>query len=99
MLEKGSLDISQADVTTGGGIGDAKRVLDAPGPKSLVFAPHTWTNGLGFLMKLQAHPFSKAGFLPPVRSNGYEPPTIRVSSRALFSASVFRALPGYADGV
>jgi D-galactarolactone cycloisomerase len=52
MLEKGSYDIYQPDATMGGGISDAKRVLDACRQRGLGYTPHTWTNGLGFLINL-----------------------------------------------
>ena len=55
MLEKGCFDIYQPDATFGGGISDAKRVMDACIDKGLRFAPHTWTNGLGLLVNLQLY--------------------------------------------
>jgi L-alanine-DL-glutamate epimerase-like enolase superfamily enzyme len=55
MLEKGSLDIYQPDATMGGGISDAKRVMDACAESGLRFAPHTWTNGLGLLINLHVY--------------------------------------------
>jgi L-alanine-DL-glutamate epimerase-like enolase superfamily enzyme len=55
MLEKGSFDIYQPDATMGGGISDAKRVMDACKRQGLRFAPHTWTNGLGLLINLHVY--------------------------------------------
>jgi L-alanine-DL-glutamate epimerase-like enolase superfamily enzyme len=55
MLEKGSFDIYQPDATMGGGISDAKKVMDACRAQGLRFAPHTWTNGLGLLINLQVY--------------------------------------------
>ena len=55
MLEKGCFDIYQPDATFGGGISDAKRVMDACIDKGLRFAPHTWTNGLGLLVNLHLY--------------------------------------------
>ena len=55
MLEKGSFDIYQPDATMGGGISDAKRVMDACKQQGLRFAPHTWTNGLGLLINLHVY--------------------------------------------
>jgi L-alanine-DL-glutamate epimerase-like enolase superfamily enzyme len=55
MLEKGCYDIYQPDATMGGGIGDAKKVLDACREQGLGYTPHTWTNGLGFLINLQVY--------------------------------------------
>jgi L-alanine-DL-glutamate epimerase-like enolase superfamily enzyme len=78
MLEKGSLDIYQPDATMGGGISDAKRVLDACQAEGLGFTPHTWTNGLGFLINLQVYaagprdhpleyPYEPPGWVPEAR--------------------------------
>ena len=55
MLEKGSFDIYQPDATMGGGISDAKRVMDTCRQQGLRFAPHTWTNGLGLLINLHVY--------------------------------------------
>jgi D-galactarolactone cycloisomerase len=78
MLEKGSFDIYQPDSTMGGGIGDAMKVLDACRERGLGFTPHTWTNGLGFLINLQVYaagprdhpieyPYEPPGWVPEVR--------------------------------
>ena len=71
MLEKGSLDIYQPDATMGGGVSDAKRVLEACRSRGLGFAPHTWTNGLGFLVNLHVH---AAGPRDHPQEYPYEPP-------------------------
>ena len=71
MLEKGSYDIYQPDATMGGGIGDAKMVLDACREQGLGYTPHTWTNGLGFLINLQVYAAGPRGF--PIEYP-YEPP-------------------------
>jgi D-galactarolactone cycloisomerase len=78
MLEKGSYDIYQPDATMGGGIGDAKRVMDACRERGLGYTPHTWTNGLGFLINLQVYaagprdhaleyPYEPPGWIPEAR--------------------------------
>jgi L-alanine-DL-glutamate epimerase-like enolase superfamily enzyme len=78
MLEKGSYDIYQPDATMGGGIGDAKKVLDACREQGLGYTPHTWTNGLGFLINLHVYaagprdfpieyPYEPPGWIPEVR--------------------------------
>jgi D-galactarolactone cycloisomerase len=78
MLEKGSFDIYQPDATMGGGIGDARKVLDACRERGLGFTPHTWTNGLGFLINLHVYaagprdhpieyPYEPPGWVPEVR--------------------------------
>jgi D-galactarolactone cycloisomerase len=90
MLEKRSYDIYQPDATMGGGITDAKRVLDACHERGLGFTPHTWTNGLGFIINLhvyaagtRAHPiefpYEPPGWIPEVRDGLLAEP-IRVDS-------------------
>ncbi|MGD8969000.1 MAG: mandelate racemase/muconate lactonizing enzyme family protein [Anaerolineae bacterium] len=78
MLEKGSYDIYQPDATMGGGIGDARKVLNACREQGLGYTPHTWTNGLGFLINLHVYaagpgrypieyPYEPPGWVPEVR--------------------------------
>ncbi len=78
MLEKGSYDIYQPDATMGGGIGDALQVLDACRQQGLGYTPHTWTNGLGFLINLHVYaagsrqfpieyPYEPPGWIPEAR--------------------------------
>jgi L-alanine-DL-glutamate epimerase-like enolase superfamily enzyme len=78
MLEKGSLDIYQPDATMGGGVSEAKQVLEACHEKGLGFTPHTWTNGIGFLVNLHVHaagprdhpleyPYEPPGWVPEAR--------------------------------
>ena len=80
MLEKGSYDIYQPDATMGGGISEAKQVLDACIDRGLGFTPHTWTNGLGLLTNLHMvacgprdqpleYPFEPPGWIPEVRDD------------------------------
>ena len=71
MLEKGSFDIYQPDATMGGGVGDAMRVLDACKEQGLGYTPHTWTNGLGFLINLHVY---AAGPMEYAIEYPYEPP-------------------------
>jgi L-alanine-DL-glutamate epimerase-like enolase superfamily enzyme len=90
MLEKGSLDIYQPDATFGGGISDAVRVLAACQERGLSYTPHTWTNGVGFLINLQVfaaglrdhpieYPYEPPGWVPEVRDGILTEP-IEVSS-------------------
>ena len=87
MLEKGSLDIYQPDATMGGGISDAKRVLEACRTRGLGFAPHTWTNGLGFLINLHVYaagprdhpleyPFEPPSWVPEARDGVLKEPIL-----------------------
>jgi D-galactarolactone cycloisomerase len=90
MLEKGSYDIYQPDATMGGGIGDAMKVLDACRQRGLGYTPHTWTNGLGFLINLQVYaagprdhpieyPYEPPSWIPEVRDGLLTQP-IRVAA-------------------
>jgi L-alanine-DL-glutamate epimerase-like enolase superfamily enzyme len=71
MLEKGCLDIYQPDATFGGGISDARRVMQACRERGLRFAPHTWTNGIGLMVNLHVH---AAGAREHPLEYPYEPP-------------------------
>jgi L-alanine-DL-glutamate epimerase-like enolase superfamily enzyme len=62
----------------GGGGSDAKRVLDACRERGLGYTPHTWTNGLGFLINLHVYaagswdhsidyPYEPPGWVPEAR--------------------------------
>jgi L-alanine-DL-glutamate epimerase-like enolase superfamily enzyme len=90
MMEKGSYDIYQPDATMGGGIGDAQRVLEACRERGLGYTPHTWTNGLGFLINLHVYaagprdhpieyPYEPPGWVPEARDGILAEP-IRVAS-------------------
>jgi L-alanine-DL-glutamate epimerase-like enolase superfamily enzyme len=90
MLEKGSYDVYQPDATMGGGISDAVRVRDACRERGLGFTPHTWTNGLGFLINLHVHatalggqpieyPYEPPGWIPEARDGILAEP-IRVAA-------------------
>ncbi|MGD9100520.1 MAG: mandelate racemase/muconate lactonizing enzyme family protein [Anaerolineae bacterium] len=72
MLEKGSYDIYQPDATMGGGISDVVRVLQACREQGLGYTPHTWTNGLGFLINLHVY---VAGPQDHPLEYPYEPPS------------------------
>ena len=77
-LERGSFDIYQPDATFCGGLSTSKRVMDRCRQEGLQFSPHTWTNGIGFLINLQAfaawsdrylleYPYEPPGWIPEVR--------------------------------
>ena len=55
MFEKGCFDIYQPDATFGGGITDAKHVMDECTARGLHFAPHTWSNGFSMVINLHIH--------------------------------------------
>ncbi|MBN1813723.1 MAG: mandelate racemase/muconate lactonizing enzyme family protein [Anaerolineae bacterium] len=78
MLEKGSYDIYQPDATMGGGVSDALRVMEACREQGLGYTPHTWTNGIGFLINLHVYaagprdhpieyPYEPPGWVPKAR--------------------------------
>lgn len=77
-LEKGSLDIYQPDATFCGGLATSKLVYEACVERGLEFTPHTWTNGIGFVINLHAfaaypertlleYPYEPPGWTPEVR--------------------------------
>jgi len=79
MLEKGALDLYQPDATLAGGIADALRVMAACRERGVDFSPHTWTNGIGFLINLHLfaawenpdgfleYPYEPPGWVPAAR--------------------------------
>ena len=71
MLEKGSYDIYQPDATIGEGISDTLRVIEACREQGLDYTPHTWTNGIGFLINLHVY---AAGPRDHPIEYPYEPP-------------------------
>jgi len=71
MLEKGCFDIYQPDATFGGGISDVRKVMKACRKQGLHFAPHTWTNGIGFIVNLHLY---AAGARDHPLEYPYEPP-------------------------
>jgi len=78
MLEKGSYDVYQPD-STFCGIRDAMKIMRAAHERGLKFTPHTWTNGVGFMVNLQAllsdpgndlpleYPLEPPGWIPRAR--------------------------------
>jgi L-alanine-DL-glutamate epimerase-like enolase superfamily enzyme len=52
-FEKKSFDVYQPDCTFAGGITVAKKVAGMAEAAGFLFAPHTWTNGIGFAANLQ----------------------------------------------
>lgn len=92
MLEKGSYDIYQPDATFAGGITHVMKLLRAcEADPDLDFTPHTWTNGVGFLINLQIFaawprrkmiefPFQPPGWVPGARDGILRAP-ISLSSR------------------
>jgi L-alanine-DL-glutamate epimerase-like enolase superfamily enzyme len=84
-LEKESLDIYQPDAVFCGGLATSQRIFEACLERGLEFTPHTWTNGVGFLVNLHAfaayparqrleYPFEPPGWVPHVRDAILEEP-------------------------
>src|ERR687887_1276602 len=78
LIEHRSVDIVQPDATLTGGILMARKVAGMAEAAGLQFAPHTWTNGIGFLVNLQVmgavpncrgaeYPLDPPGWLPEAR--------------------------------
>jgi L-alanine-DL-glutamate epimerase-like enolase superfamily enzyme len=91
MLEKGCFDIYQPDATFGGGISDARQVMEACRSRGLHFAPHTWTNGIGFIVNLHLYaagardhpleyPLDPPGWIPEKRDGLLAEPVIADSN-------------------
>ncbi len=77
-FEHGSFDIYQPDAVFCGGLETSRRVLAQCRIEGLSFSPHTWTNGIGFLVNLHAfaahperhvleYPFEPPGWTPEAR--------------------------------
>jgi D-galactarolactone cycloisomerase len=77
-LEKGSYDYYQPDATFCGGLSTVKRIYEECLARDLDFSPHTWSNGLGFLINLHAfcafpkrhhleYPYEPPGWIPEHR--------------------------------
>jgi L-alanine-DL-glutamate epimerase-like enolase superfamily enzyme len=70
-LSHGSLDVYQPDCTFAGGVTVARKVAAMAEAAGLLFAPHTWTNGIGLAANLQVAaaasncPFIEFPFDPP----------------------------------
>jgi L-alanine-DL-glutamate epimerase-like enolase superfamily enzyme len=84
-LDKESLDIYQPDAVFCGGLATSKRIFEACLERGLEFTPHTWTNGIGFLVNLHAfaayperqlleYPYEPPGWVPEVRDAILEEP-------------------------
>jgi len=87
MLEKGSLDIYQPDALFCGGLTTSKAIYEACLEHGLDFTPHTWTNGVGFIVNLHAfaayperrileYPFEPPGWIPELRDAILEEPIL-----------------------
>jgi len=88
-FEKESFDIFQPDATFCGGLATSKMVYETCMEKGLEFSPHTWTNGIGFIVNLHAfaaypervlleYPFEPPGWIPEARDAILdEPITVR----------------------
>jgi L-alanine-DL-glutamate epimerase-like enolase superfamily enzyme len=85
LLEKGSLDIYQPDATFCGGLATSRMIYRACQEQGLEFTPHTWTNGVGFIVNLHAfaayperrlleYPFEPPGWVPEGRDGILEEP-------------------------
>lgn len=68
--EKRSLDVYQPDCTFAGGITVARKVAAMAEAAELLFAPHTWTNGIGLAANLQVAASTNCPFI----EFPYDPP-------------------------
>ena len=85
MLEKGCFDIYQPDSTMGGGLTEARMVQVECEKQGLAFTPHSWSNGLGFIINLHVYaagkmskpfeyPYEPPGWIPEARDGILEEP-------------------------
>ena len=86
LFEHECLDKYQPDATFCGGLTVSKRVMDECRRRGLMYSPHTWTNGIGFVINLHAfaawenrdhleYPFEPPGWVPE-RRDGIIPPVL-----------------------
>jgi L-alanine-DL-glutamate epimerase-like enolase superfamily enzyme len=86
-LEHGSYDIYQPDAVFAGGLTGAKQIYEACLEQDLAFTPHTWTNGVGFIINLHVfaayprrwlleYPFEPPGWVPSLRDGILEHPIV-----------------------
>lgn len=78
IIERRCLDVLQPDAALTGGISGLRRVAESAVDAGLVFTPHTWSNGLGFVAN--AHLAAGAGN-PPYLEFPYDPPEWSVERR------------------
>lgn len=95
LLEKDCFHIYQPDATLCGGITDSVKLMKECNKRGLGFSPHTWTNGIGFLINLHIHaanpdkllleyPYEPPGFIPEKRDGILEEP-IRIEKGGVVS--------------
>jgi len=77
-LEKKSFDVYQPDCTFAGGITVARKVAGMAEAAGFLFAPHTWTNGIGFAANLHV---AAAASNCPFLEYPYDPPNWTESER------------------
>ncbi len=87
LFERDCLDMYQPDSTFCGGLTVAKKVMDECRKRGLQYSPHTWTNGIGFMINLHAYaawenrkylefPYEPPGWVPETREGIIPPVTI-----------------------
>ena len=86
LFEHECLDKYQPDATFCGGLTVAKQIMAECRKRKLQFSPHTWSNGIGFLINLHAfaawdnrhnleYPYDPPGWIPE-RRDGIHQPTL-----------------------
>lgn len=71
LIERGCLDIIQADAVLVGGISGLRRLAVLAEARGVVFTPHTWGNGIGLMANAQLAAGTSA---PPYLEYPYDPP-------------------------
>ncbi len=87
VMEHECLDIYQPDTTFCGGYTVAGQIMDECRRRKLQYSPHTWSNGLGFMINLHSfaawdkrehleYPFEPPGWVPEFREGIIPPITV-----------------------
>jgi L-alanine-DL-glutamate epimerase-like enolase superfamily enzyme len=64
LIARGGVDVIQTDVVLSGGVTGARRIADFAALSGRMWSPHTWTNGIGFLINLHvAMAYSTCAFI------------------------------------
>lgn len=64
LVARGGVDVIQTDVVLSGGVTGARRIADFAALSGRMWSPHTWTNGIGFLVNLHvAMAYSTCAFV------------------------------------
>lgn len=92
LIERGCLDVMQADAVLTGGIGGLAHIASKAKTAGVTFSPHTWTNGVGVLAN--AHLAAAFG-PPPWLEFPYDPPEWTPARRDYMLKTPLEATDGW----